>query len=210
MPLFNSCAACQASLRHQRAIKTELLTAAAAAEKTGVSVGWTDGIWHDRLINAWAPARIFRNTSHGGNAAMKRRERVNRWGTDGWRCRKCSQAGVRGRVWERHDLGGELEKRSKVKVVFARQNQKKWRPQVSFIHLCVSESEKKTFRILWDSSEAANTVSHTHTELQTHTWASLSSLTGETWRSNRVGLSVWLKEERPRRRCGSTTALTST
>lgn len=38
--------------------------ASMVAEKTGVSGGWTDGIWHDRLINVGAPARIFRVTLH--------------------------------------------------------------------------------------------------------------------------------------------------
>lgn len=36
--------------------------AAAVAGKAGVSGGWTDGIWHDRLMNVGAPARIFRVT----------------------------------------------------------------------------------------------------------------------------------------------------
>lgn len=55
--------ACQASFRPSKSHKAELLTAAAVAEKTGVSGGWTDGIWHGRLTNVGAPARMFRVTS---------------------------------------------------------------------------------------------------------------------------------------------------
>lgn len=42
--------------------KAELLMAAMVAGKAGVSGGWTDGIWHDRLMNVGAPARTFRVT----------------------------------------------------------------------------------------------------------------------------------------------------
>lgn len=56
--ISNSCAACRAKRSRPKSHKTKILMAA----KMGAGIGWTDGIWHYRLMNAGSSAGTFKVT----------------------------------------------------------------------------------------------------------------------------------------------------